>query len=100
MHEWASPTYQKLQDFHDTGQQQDRQGDSLRGSSIEKVAEARSLVPDQIKQKKKKRMLIKGYIEGKTVTHCSFHSEILFSLLRGRLKGPKEGMKWGEKKGV
>jgi hypothetical protein len=54
VHEWASPTYQKLQDFHDTGQQQDRQGDSLRGSSIEKVAEARSLVPDQIKQKKKK----------------------------------------------
>jgi hypothetical protein len=41
------PTDPKLQALHDTGQQQDLQEESQRDSSIDRVAEARGLVPDQ-----------------------------------------------------
>jgi hypothetical protein len=47
MHEGAGPTDPKLQDLHDTKQQQDMQQESHWGSSIDREAEARGLVPDK-----------------------------------------------------
>ena len=47
MGEGAGPTDPKLQDLHDSGWQQDIWEESLWGSSIDSVAEARGNVPDQ-----------------------------------------------------
>ena len=47
MHERASPAVPKLQDLHDTGQQQDNWEESQWGSNIDGVTEARDLEPDQ-----------------------------------------------------
>jgi hypothetical protein len=46
MQEGSGPTDPKLQDFHETGLQ-DIRGESLWGSSIDNVTEARGLEPDQ-----------------------------------------------------
>ena len=45
MCERASPTDPKLQDFHDTGQQQDNSEEFQRGFYIEGVTEAKDLEP-------------------------------------------------------
>lgn len=45
--ERGSPAAPKLQDLHETGQRQDVLEESQRGSSIDSVAEARGLKPDQ-----------------------------------------------------
>jgi hypothetical protein len=45
--ERASPVDPKLQDFHDTGQQQDNQEESWGESNFDGVREDRGLKPDQ-----------------------------------------------------
>lgn len=46
VHEGACPTYPKLQDLYDTGQQKNNQEESQYDSSIDGLAEARGLIPD------------------------------------------------------
>lgn len=48
MHEGASPTNLKLQDLHGTGQQQAIQEESKWGSGIDRVAETRGFIPNQV----------------------------------------------------
>jgi hypothetical protein len=47
VHERAGPSDPKLQELHDIGQQKDKEKESQWGSSIDRVAEVRGLVPDQ-----------------------------------------------------
>ena len=47
VHERACPADPKWEDLHDTGQQQDILEESQWGHSIDSVAEARDLKPDQ-----------------------------------------------------
>jgi hypothetical protein len=83
MHERASPTVPKMQDVHDTGQQQDHREESQSGSNIDGVAEGRDLKLNQwltLMNICKWRSMDRGYTVEHTVTRCSFHKEV-FSML-------------------
>lgn len=88
VYEEAGPTDPKVQDIWEKSQW---------NSSIDRIAEARVLVPDQqvIPMNICKQMWTKGYIVGHIVTHYSFHNEnfFLFFLGWGSLQGQKVGMR-------
>jgi hypothetical protein len=97
MHEASGPTDPKVQDPHDTGQQEDIQEESQWASSLDRVAEARGLEPDQwvvAVNMCKQRGVDRAYTVGHTVTCYSFYNEILFfsvwgeiARVEGRYKG-------------
>jgi hypothetical protein len=100
VHEEAGPTDLKLQDLHDTGQQQDIWDVFWWGSGIASVAEARGLEPDQwliavniCKQRYiDKRLYCGTHHDILQLIQCFFFSSS-FSLGEWGLQGERVGMR-------
>ena len=86
-HERTGPTDPKLQNLHDTGQQQNIREESWWGSSIDGVAETRgqrlqnSLMTHSNEHSQIKSRGQKRYSVGHTVTHYSLHNKRLLVLI-------------------
>jgi hypothetical protein len=96
--EGANSTNPKLQNLHDTGQQQDIWEESQWGYSIDRVVEARGLVPDRgviVKNICKQRSVDKRVYGGTQCETLHFYNNIfIFFFVGGHCTGGEQV--WGE----